>query len=232
MTFCSGAGRVRAWAGQSSTQRIQVIHFSLSVAGSGSVIYGSYLGKDVELSSSARNVAVFDTLAALVATLVIIPAMATTGSQVDSRGPGLMFISLPGVFNGMGTVGWVVGAFFFLAVLFFALRPGEILTWVGKVLNPLFLAFLALLLLRALTAPGCDLFTVEPVEDYASGAFATGLLEGYNTMDALAGLAFGIIVVDVIRGLGVQEPGEGSTAPKATACFASCGVSALVRICS
>ena len=92
--------------------------FSLSVAGSGSVIYGSYLGKDVELSSSARNVAVFDTLAALVATLVIIPAMATTGSQVDSRGPGLMFISLPGVFNGMGTVGWVVGAFFFLAVLF------------------------------------------------------------------------------------------------------------------
>ena len=41
---------------------------------------------------------------------------------------------------------------------------------------------------------------------YASGAFFTGVLEGYNTMDALASLAFGIIVVNVIRGLGVEEP--------------------------
>lgn len=92
--------------------------FSLSVAGSGSVIYGSYLSRDVEISSSARNVAVFDTLAALVATFVIIPAMATTGSDVSSRGPGLMFVSLPGVFNGMGAFGWILGVFFFIAVLF------------------------------------------------------------------------------------------------------------------
>lgn len=92
--------------------------FSLSVAGNGSVIYGSYLGKDVEISSSARNVAVFDTLAALVAMFVIIPAMATTGGQLDSNGPGLMFIALPSVFNGMGGIGWVIGAFFFIAVLF------------------------------------------------------------------------------------------------------------------
>lgn len=92
--------------------------FSLSVAGNGSVIYGSYLGKDVAIGSSARNVAVFDTLAALVAMFVIIPAMATTGSDVSSGGPGLMFIALPGVFNGMGGIGWVIGAFFFIAVLF------------------------------------------------------------------------------------------------------------------
>ncbi|WP_125115337.1 sodium-dependent transporter [Agathobaculum sp. Marseille-P7918] len=92
--------------------------FSLSVAGNGSVIYGSYLGKDVEISSSARNVAVFDTLAALVAMFVIIPAMATTGSEVGSAGPGLMFVSLPSVFNGMGAFGWAIGAFFFIAVLF------------------------------------------------------------------------------------------------------------------
>ena len=92
--------------------------FSLSVAGNGSVIYGSYLGKDVEISSSARNVAVFDTLAALVAMIVIIPAMATTGSELSSRGPGLMFVALPNVFNGMGGMGRFVGIFFFIAVLF------------------------------------------------------------------------------------------------------------------
>ena len=92
--------------------------FSLSVAGSGSVIYGSYLGRGVDIKSSARNVAVFDTLAALVATFVIIPAMATTGSGVASKGPGLMFVSLPEVFNGMGGFGRVLGIFFFAAVLF------------------------------------------------------------------------------------------------------------------
>ena len=92
--------------------------FSLSVAGNGSVIYGSYLGKDVEIGSSARNVAVFDTLAALVAMFVIIPAMATSGGELTTAGPGLMFVALPGVFNGMGGIGWVMGAFFFIAVLF------------------------------------------------------------------------------------------------------------------
>ena len=92
--------------------------FSLSVAGNGSVIYGSYLGKDVEISSSARNVAFFDTLAALVAMFVIIPAMATTGGALDTAGPGLMFVALPNVFNGMGVMGRFIGIFFFVAVLF------------------------------------------------------------------------------------------------------------------
>ena len=91
--------------------------FSLSVAGNGSVIYGSYLGKDVEISSSARNVAVFDTLAALVAMMVIIPAMATTGAELSSGGPGLMFVYLVPVMNGMAG-GRIIGAFFFIAVLF------------------------------------------------------------------------------------------------------------------
>ena len=47
-----------------------------------------------------------------------------------------------------------------------------------------------------------------PEGAYAAGAFYQGFLEGYNTMDALAGLAFGIIVVNVIRDLGVENPGD------------------------
>ena len=97
---------------------------------------------------------------------------------------------------------------FFAAVLFFSLRPGQILTWIGKLLNPLFLCFLAVLVLRALAAPMGDAAAVEPAGNYAAAPFATGLLEGYNTMDALAGLAFGIIVVQAIRRLGVEEPGQ------------------------
>ncbi|MDY5007962.1 branched-chain amino acid transport system II carrier protein [Candidatus Allofournierella merdipullorum] len=97
---------------------------------------------------------------------------------------------------------------FFGAVLFFSLRPGELLTWIGKVLNPLFLCFLAVLVVRALVSPLGAVSAAAPVGAYEADAFAAGFLEGYNTMDALAGLAFGIIVVDAIRRLGVTEPGQ------------------------
>ena len=91
--------------------------FSLSVAGNGSVIYGSYLSREVGIPGSARNVAVFDTIAALLAAFVIIPAMATTGEQLSAGGPGLMFIFLVNVFNGMPG-GRLVGIVFFICVVF------------------------------------------------------------------------------------------------------------------
>lgn len=95
---------------------------------------------------------------------------------------------------------------FFGAALWFSLRPSSILLWVGKVLNPLFLVCLGVLVAASLLNPIGSVSAVQPEPTYASGAFFNGFLEGYNTMDALAGLAFGIIVVNVIRGLGVQKP--------------------------
>jgi LIVCS family branched-chain amino acid:cation transporter len=95
---------------------------------------------------------------------------------------------------------------FFAAVLWFSLRPSEILTWIGKFLNPAFLFFLGVLLITALVAPLGHVKDIVPAENYTSGAFFNGFLEGYNTMDALAGLAFGIVVVNVIKNLGVNEP--------------------------
>ncbi len=94
--------------------------FSLSVAGNGSVIYGSYLSKDEDIPSSARNVAVFDTLAALLAAFVIIPAMAVVlgeGINDVAGGPGLMFVYLVNVFNSMPG-GRIIGIIFYVCVLF------------------------------------------------------------------------------------------------------------------
>ena len=91
--------------------------FSLSVAGNGTLIYGSYLGDQEDIPASARNVAFFDTLAAVLAAFVIIPAMATVGAQLDQGGPGLMFIFLPNLFKGMAG-GTVIAAVFFVAVTF------------------------------------------------------------------------------------------------------------------
>ena len=90
--------------------------FSLSIAGNGTVIYGSYLGKSENIIKSARNIAVFDTIASMLATLVIVPSMAVGGAALDTAGPGLMFIYLVNVFNGMPG-GTVVGIIFYVCVM-------------------------------------------------------------------------------------------------------------------
>lgn len=97
---------------------------------------------------------------------------------------------------------------FFAIALYFSLFPGKILTSIGKILNPLFLLFLAILIVVAMLRPSAHIADVMPDASYAAQPFFTGFLGGYNTMDALASLAFGIIVVQVIRDLGVQEPGD------------------------
>ena len=91
--------------------------FSLSLAGNGTIIYGSYLDDDVDVVSSAWKVALFDTMAAMLAALVIIPAMASMGSKLDQGGPGLLFIYLPNLFRSLPGSRLLM-ILFFIAVLF------------------------------------------------------------------------------------------------------------------
>ena len=91
--------------------------FSLSVAGNGTLIYGSYLSDEEDIPASAGRVAFFDTVAAMLAALVIIPAMATMGAQLNQGGPGLLFIYLPNLIKSMpGSI--LIAMIFFVAVLF------------------------------------------------------------------------------------------------------------------
>ena len=94
--------------------------FSLSIAGNGTLIYGSYLSNDSDVPADAKMVALFDTCAALLAALVIIPAMAVAGQQLHNSGPGLMFIFLPNVLKDIPG-GGVILIVFFVAVTFAAL---------------------------------------------------------------------------------------------------------------
>ena len=94
---------------------------------------------------------------------------------------------------------------FFALVLLLSLRPANITVWIGKIINPLFLIFLAILVIAALSRPGAPASTVEPVAAYQGHALSSALVEGYGTMDAIAGLAFGIVVIDIIRSMGVTD---------------------------
>ncbi len=90
--------------------------FSLSITGSGMIVYGSYLNKDVDIPKASVNTAVFDTLAALLAALAIMPAVFAFGIA-PGRGPALMFVTLPHVFAQM-PLSRLFAAFFFLSVTF------------------------------------------------------------------------------------------------------------------
>lgn len=97
---------------------------------------------------------------------------------------------------------------FFAVVLLLSLRPAGITVWIGKIINPIFLIFLTILVVAALRAPGAKIADVQPAAAYETGALFSACIEGYGTMDAIAGLAFGIVVIDIIRSMGVERDGD------------------------
>ena len=92
---------------------------------------------------------------------------------------------------------------FFAVTLLFAAFPARLVDNIGKILAPALVILLAIMLILAFINP---MGPIEaPQEAYQSGAFTTGFLEGYNTMDALASLVFAIIVINALKKLGVRS---------------------------
>ena len=99
------------------------LFYSMSLAMGIMITYGSYMKKDVNIESSVKQIELFDTGIAFFAGLMIVPAVfAFSGGDESAlgKGPGLMFITLPKVFESMAG-GSIVGAVFFILVLFAAL---------------------------------------------------------------------------------------------------------------
>ena len=90
--------------------------FSLSITGSGMIVYGAYLKDDVDIPKASMQTAIFDTIAAMLAALAIMPAVFSFGIDPVS-GPSLMFLTLPEVFKQM-PLGNLFALFFFISVAF------------------------------------------------------------------------------------------------------------------
>lgn len=104
--------------------------YSLSIAMGILITFGSYMKKDLSIEDSTKNVEIFDTAIAIMAGLMIIPAVfAFSGGDPDAlnAGPSLMFITIPKMFESMG-LSTVVGILFFTLVLFAALTSSIALT--------------------------------------------------------------------------------------------------------
>ncbi len=90
--------------------------FSLSITGSGMIVYGSYLDEKEDVISASRNTAIFDTVAALVAALVIIPACFSYNLDVGA-GPSLLFVTLPTILQSI-PFGQVFAILLYIAMVF------------------------------------------------------------------------------------------------------------------
>lgn len=93
---------------------------------------------------------------------------------------------------------------FYGVALMVALKPSKIMDFIGKYLNPIFLVMLAYLIIKAIISPMGSMMSAPVSDAYSSGVFGPGFIEGYNTMDSLAALAFGSIVITNIKTHGIS----------------------------
>ncbi|NMM64998.1 branched-chain amino acid transport system II carrier protein [Clostridium sp. P21] len=153
---------------------------------------------DMAKPISPRYASIFTCLLYLtIGPLFAIPRTATVAFEVGIH---------PFISNEYLKVGLIIFSLIFFAItIYFSLKPGQILDWVGKYLTPTFLVLLSVLLIATFIKPMGQASQYVAQGNYAAQPLFTGLLDGYNTMDALASLAFSIIIISNIQKLGIKD---------------------------
>ena len=126
-----------------------------------------------------------------------IPRTATVSFEI-----GIM----PFLPEAIGTNGWALAIFtilFFVVTILFAINPTKLVDRVGNILTPVLLAVIALLALKSFITPMGPIGA--PLESYVNNAFFESFVQGYLTMDVIAALAFGIVVINALHSEGVHE---------------------------
>ena len=95
---------------------------------------------------------------------------------------------------------------FFSIVMLMSLFPGKLLDNVGKVLTPILISLLVALAMSVLFLSGSDIGA--PSAEYLSSPLSKGIIEGYNTMDTLASIMFGMLIIDLLRKKGIENAAD------------------------
>ena len=112
---------------------------------------------------------------------------------------------LPASFSATGLIVFTV--IYFIAAYLIALNPSKILDSIGRILTPIFALLIVLLVTLGFFQYG-DTTPSSALGDYATSAFGTGFIEGYNTLDALASVAFSVVAVQTLKQLGFRNKQE------------------------
>lgn len=139
------------------------------------------------------------TLFALAVFIVIGPSFATPRAALVAYEISLSpFLDNPDVMSLA-----IFSVIFFAIVAYLSLATGKLLDMVGKVITPLLIALLIILSVSVFLNPLAELGSAT--QDYISSPFSKGFLEGYNTMDTLGALVFGMLIINVIKSKGVES---------------------------
>ncbi|WP_022943066.1 branched-chain amino acid transport system II carrier protein [Psychromonas hadalis] len=139
------------------------------------------------------------TLLALAVFIVIGPSFATPRAALVAYEISVKpFLDNPGVSSLA-----IFSVLFFLIVGYLSLSTGKLLDTVGKVITPLLIVLLAILSISVFMNPLADLGNASL--DYIDSPFTKGFLEGYNTMDTLGALVFGMLIINVIKSKGIED---------------------------
>lgn len=112
----------------------------------------------------------------------------------------------PHLTAGSNTLGLLIYTGIFFALVFgLTSTEAKITDLIGKILNPVFLVLLFIIFAMAFISPMGQTQTTPVTADYVSHAFTSGFLQGYNTMDILGCLAFGVAIISAIKELGLQD---------------------------
>lgn len=101
---------------------------------------------------------------------------------------------------------FIFSLIFFALALHFALNKGKLIDTIGKYLTPIFLILLGILVLLGLFKPMGPIGTIQATDNYVNAPFLKGVIDGYNTLDAPASLAFAVIIIGAIRSFGLEDP--------------------------
>lgn len=103
---------------------------------------------------------------------------------------------------------------FFSLSVWLSLNPSKMVHRIGSIITPVLLIILSILAIKSIITPIGSISS--PSEDYVTDSFFNGFIEGYLTMDTIGGLAFGIVIISALKGLGVtQEKAITNTVAKA-----------------
>ncbi|KRN43013.1 branched-chain amino acid transport system II carrier protein [Fructilactobacillus fructivorans] len=130
--------------------------------------------------------------------LLAIPRLAATSFQIGIS----PFLSSR--YQQMGLIGFIL--VFFVVIFLLSYNRGRLLEYIGKFLTPLFLVLLAIIVVMSIVKPMGSPHFYHSMGEYAHSPLLSGFVEGYNTLDGAGSIAFGIVVVETVRGLGVKSP--------------------------
>lgn len=139
------------------------------------------------------------TLLALAVFIVIGPSFATPRAALVAYEISIN----PFLDNAGATSLAVFSVLFFLLVGYLSLSTGKLLDMIGKVITPLLIVLLAILSVSVFINPLADLGSAT--QGYIDSPFTNGFLEGYNTMDTLGSLVFGVLIINVIKSKGIED---------------------------